>query len=138
VGSPQYDLFSNLPPFLRECEGFTGIQNDLKTMIAQGKPLNSDNKYPLPDLEHVYCLECFTWIQRYYQDIPYLQARINHVLARNRDLERENLDLRADLQNNPPRANKRSKKSGDIIIKHSTNVNDVMNSEMHDSSFSNV
>jgi hypothetical protein len=26
VDSPQYDFVSNLPPFLREQEGFTGIQ----------------------------------------------------------------------------------------------------------------
>jgi hypothetical protein len=46
-------------------------------VIAQGKPLNSNNKHPLPGLEQVYCEECFTWIQGYYQDIPYFQARLN-------------------------------------------------------------
>ena len=65
-GSPQYDFVSNIPLFLREHEGFTRIQNDLKTMVAQGKPLNSNHKHSLPDLEHVYCDECFTWIEGYY------------------------------------------------------------------------
>jgi hypothetical protein len=106
--------------------------------MAQGKPLNSDDMRPLPRLEQVYCEECFTWIQRYYQDIPYLQAQLNQVLARNIVLERENLDLRASVQQTSPRASKRSRKSGDIIIKNSSNINVVMNSKLPDSSFSNV
>ena len=60
------------------------------------------------------------------------------MLARNIYLERENSDLRANMQQTSPRENKRSKKSGDIIIKHSSNVNAVMNLEIPDSSFSNV
>jgi len=109
VDSPQYDFVSKLPLFLRGREEFIGIQNDLKKVIAQGKPLNSDNTCPLSGLEQVYW-EKFTWIQRYYQDIPYLQARINQVLAQNIDLERENSVLRADMQQTSPREKKRSKK----------------------------
>jgi regulator of replication initiation timing len=113
VDSPQYDFVSNLPPFLREQEGFLGIQNDFKMIMEQCNPLNSDDTCPLPRLEQVYSEECFTWIHRYYQDIPYLQAQINQVMARNIVLERENFDLRASLQQNSPRASKRSRKSRD-------------------------
>jgi hypothetical protein len=49
------------------------------------------------------------------------------MLTQNRDMERENWDLKSDLQQTPPRPNKKSK-TGDIIIKHSTNLNVVMNS----------
>jgi hypothetical protein len=50
---PQYDFVSNLPLFLKEPEGFSGIQNDLKKVMAQDKPLNSKNTRPLPRLEQV-------------------------------------------------------------------------------------
>jgi hypothetical protein len=55
MDSPQYDFVSNLPPFLKEQEGFSGIQYDLKRVMVQDKPLNSDHTHPLPNLEHVYC-----------------------------------------------------------------------------------
>jgi len=63
---------------------------------------------------------------------------LNQMLMQNRYLERENRDLRSELQRIPPRAKKIFIKYGDIIIKHATNVNVVLSSEMHDSSFSNV
>jgi hypothetical protein len=72
INSPRYDFVSNLPPFLKEQEGFSGIQYDLKKIMEKGKPFNSDQTHPLPNLEQVYCEGCFDWIQRYYQDIPYL------------------------------------------------------------------
>jgi hypothetical protein len=127
---------SNLPPFLKEQEGFSGIQYDLKNIMEQGKPLNSDQTRPLPNLEQVYCEGCFDWIQRYYQDIPYLQAQLNQVMTRNLVLEKENDDLRASIRSNSLRANKRFKRSGDVIIKNSTSFNVVVNSDLSDVSFS--
>jgi hypothetical protein len=127
---------SNLPPFLKEQEGFSGIQYDLKNIMEQGKPLNSDQTRPLPNLEQVYCEGCFDWIQRYYQDIPYLQAQLNQVMTQNLVLEKENEDLRASIRSNSPRANKRFKRSGDVIIKNSTSFNVVVNSELSHVSFS--
>jgi hypothetical protein len=138
IDSPRYDFVSNLPPFLKEQEGFSGIQYDLKKVMEQDKPLNSDHTHLLPNLEHVYCEGCFDWIQRYYQDIPYLQAQLNQVMARNLALEKENEDLRANIRSNSPRANKRFRRSGDVIIKNSTNFNVVVNSELSHVSFSKV
>jgi regulator of replication initiation timing len=106
--------------------------------MAQDKPLNSYHTHPLPKLEHVYCEDCFNWIQRYYQDIPYLQAQLNQIMARNLVLERENEDLRASIQQFPPKDGKRFKRSGDIIIKNSTNLNIVINLELSHVSFSKV
>jgi hypothetical protein len=34
----KYDFVSNLPPFLQNCEGFSGIQVDLKVKLVQEKP----------------------------------------------------------------------------------------------------
>jgi regulator of replication initiation timing len=103
--------------------------------MAQDKPLNLDHTLPLPNLEHVYCEDCFNWIQRYYQDIPYLKSQLNQVMARNLVLERENEDLRANIQQFPPKASKRFRRSGDIIIKNSTNFNAVINLELSHVSF---
>jgi hypothetical protein len=33
IDSPQYDFVSNLPPFLKEKEGFSGIQYDFKRVM---------------------------------------------------------------------------------------------------------
>jgi hypothetical protein len=92
----------------------------------------------LLNLEPVCCDECLAWVQRYYIDIPYLQMHLNQAMMQNRDLERENRELRFEIQQSVPRENKKPRKYGDIIIKNSTNVNAIMRSEMHESSFSNV
>jgi hypothetical protein len=107
--------------------------------MEQDKPLNSDHTRLLPNLEQVYCEGCFSWIQRYYQDIPYLQAQLNQVMARNLALEKENEDLiELAYDQNSPRANKRFRRSGDVIIKNSTNFNVVINSELSHVSFLKV
>jgi len=106
--------------------------------MEQDKPLNSYHTLPLTNLEQVYCEDCFNWIQRYYQDIPYLQAQINQFMAHNLLMERENEDLRASIQLVSPKASKRFRRSGDIIIKISTIFNIVINSELSHVSFSKV
>ena len=58
--------------------------------MVQDKPLNLDHTRPLLNLGQVYYEDCFNWIQRSYQDIPYLKAQLNQVMARNLVLEREN------------------------------------------------
>jgi hypothetical protein len=39
INSPRYDFASNLPPFLKEQEGFSGIQYDLRNIMEQGNLL---------------------------------------------------------------------------------------------------
>jgi hypothetical protein len=51
INSPRYDFVSNLHPFLKEQEGLSGIQYDLRKIMEQGKPLTSDRTRPLPNLE---------------------------------------------------------------------------------------
>jgi hypothetical protein len=106
--------------------------------MEQGKPFHLDQTHPLQNLEHVYYEGCFDWIQRYYQDIPYLQAQINHVMTWNLVLEKENEDLRSSIQSNSPKANKRFRRSGDVIIKNFTSSNVVVNSELSNVSFSKI
>jgi hypothetical protein len=74
---PQYELVSNFPPFLQNCEGFSGIRPDLKSKSVQEKSPDSDQQQLLPNMEPVCCDECLAWIQRYYTDIPYLRMHLN-------------------------------------------------------------
>jgi hypothetical protein len=63
-----------------------------------------------------------------------LQAQVNHLVARNSLLERENQELKACAK----WENKRPKISGNIIIKNATNFNAMINSELFDPSLSNL
>jgi hypothetical protein len=135
---PNMTLFLIFPPFLQECEGSPRIRDDLMAKLVQEKPSDSHHQQSLLDLEHVCCHECLAWVQRYYTDIPYLKMRLDQVMRHNMELERDNRELRFEIQQSVPRANNESRKFGDIIIKRSTNVNAIMRSEMHESSFSNV
>jgi hypothetical protein len=93
--TPQFDFVSNLPPFLKKQEGFSGIQHDLKQVMEQVKLPSTEQTRPLPSIELVHCENCFDWIERYYWDVPYLQAQLNQMVTQNLVLERENDELRA-------------------------------------------
>jgi hypothetical protein len=131
-------LFLIFPLFLQDYEGFSGIQVDLKAKLVQENPSHSDHQQSLLNMEPVCCHEFLAWAQRYYADVPYLQMHLNQVMRQNRELERDNRELRFEMKQSVPRENKKPRKSGDIIIKNSTNVNAIMGSDMHKSSFSNV
>jgi hypothetical protein len=73
----QYEFVSNLPPFLHNCEGFSGIQVDLKEKLVQEKPLDTDLQQSIPNLESECFHECLSWAQRYYTDVRYLQMCLN-------------------------------------------------------------
>jgi regulator of replication initiation timing len=105
--------------------------------MEQGKSPTTDQTHPLPNHELVYCESCFDWIERYYRDIPYLQAQLNQVVTQNSVLERENNELRACIRSTSHRANKHIKRSGNVVIKNSTNFNTIINSDLSDVSLSN-
>jgi arginine utilization protein RocB len=69
----QFDFISNLPPFLKEQEGFSGIQHNLKQITRQVKLPSAKQARSFPTIEPVHCKNCFDWIERYYRDVPYLQ-----------------------------------------------------------------
>jgi hypothetical protein len=71
-----------------------------KRIMEQGKLPTTDQTRPLPSMEPVHCENCFDWIERYYRDIPYLQAQLNQVVTQNSVLERENDELRACVRSN--------------------------------------
>jgi len=44
VSHIQCDFVSNIPLFLQNCEGFLGIQVDLKTKLVQERPSETDQQ----------------------------------------------------------------------------------------------
>jgi hypothetical protein len=134
----QYDFVSNLPPFLQDCEWFSGIQAYLKAKLVKERPLEKNQQQSIPDFEPEFSCDCLAWDHRYYADVSYLQMRLNQVTRKNRELEKDNRKLNVEAQQCISRANKKLKDYGDIIIKKSTNFNLIIGSEMHASSFSNA
>jgi hypothetical protein len=70
----QYDFVSELPPFLKNQEGFTGICHDMKQVAEQTKMPSAKHTQPLPTIAPVHCENFLDWVERYYMNIPYLQA----------------------------------------------------------------
>jgi hypothetical protein len=138
VDTTQLDFISNLPPFLKKHEGFSGIQHDLKQIMGQVKFPSTEQARPLPSIEPVHCENWFDWIEIYFWDVPYLQAQLNQMVAQNSVLERDNDDLRVCVRSNAHMANKRVKRSGNVIIKNSTNFNTIINFDLSDASLSKL
>jgi hypothetical protein len=57
--APQFNFVSNLPPFLKKQQGFSGIQHDLKRIMEQGKLPTTEQARPLPSMEPVHCENFF-------------------------------------------------------------------------------
>jgi len=74
----------------------------------------------------VHCDNCLYWIECYYRDILLLQAQVKCLISRNSLLEQENQELKSCAE----KANKRPKRSGNLIIKNATNFNAIINSEL--------
>jgi hypothetical protein len=120
----QYDFVSRLPPFLKGQEGFAGISHDLKQVTEKHEIPVVEYVPPQPAIASTLCDSCLDWVERYYRDVPLLQAQVKHLAAHNSLLERENQELKACTE----RVNKRPKRSGNIIIKNATNFNAIINS----------
>jgi cell division protein FtsB len=57
-----------------------------------------DHALHRPTIPPVQCDVCFHWIERYYTDIPILQARIKMLTAQNESLRQENIDLKTHAE----------------------------------------
>jgi hypothetical protein len=60
------------------------------------------------------------------------------VVTQNSVLERENDELRACFRLTPHRDNKCIKRSGNVVIKNSTNFNTIIKLDVSDISLSNI
>jgi hypothetical protein len=89
VQDEQYDLVSRLPPFLKGQEGFVGISHDLKQATEKHEIPVAEYIPPRPAITPMHCDSCLDWVERYYMDIPLLQAQVKNLVARISLLERE-------------------------------------------------
>jgi hypothetical protein len=130
IHTEPYDFVTNLPPCLKGKEGFSGIRQDLKKTTGKTEAPLVDCVPRRSSISPVHCDGCLDWVERYYTDVPLLQARIKTLTAQNDLLKQENLDLKAHAE----RETKRIKRSGNIVIKNTTSVKEIINSELSDPS----
>jgi hypothetical protein len=128
-----YDFVTNLPPCLKGKEGFSGIGLGQGKITCKVDTTMSDCTLHQHIVPHVQCDVCFHWIERYYTDIPILQARIKTLTAQSESLRQENLDLRVNAE----RKAKCLKRTGNIVIKNATSVKAIINFELPDPSLVN-
>jgi hypothetical protein len=86
-----------------------------------------------PTTSHIHCDDCFQCVERYYTDIPILQAQIETLTAQNDLLRKENYSLKANAE----RKTKRIKTYRNIVIKNATSVKEIINYELSVSSVVN-
>jgi hypothetical protein len=129
----QYDFVTNFPPCLRGKEGFSGIGHDLEQATGKNEALVVDYVPRRSVITPVHCDSCLDWIERYYRYILLLQDQVKLLATQNSLLEQENFDLKAHIE----RESKRSKKSGNIIIKNTTSFKAIINYELSEPSLAN-
>jgi hypothetical protein len=124
-----HDFVTKFPSCLKGKEGFSGISPDQKKIVGKIDTPLFDCALHRPAISPVQCDLCFHWIERYYIDIPILQAQIKLLTSQNDLLMQENRDLKAHIE----RKTKRIKRSRNIVIKNETSVKAIINSELPDS-----
>jgi hypothetical protein len=80
---------------------------------------------PQPTVPDPRCEVCLLWIDKYYTDVPFLQAKIKTLTAQIDSLTSENHKLKFSAQ----RQGKCLKRTGNVIIKNVECVKAVINSE---------
>jgi hypothetical protein len=121
-----YDYVNNLPPCLKDSKGFTSIKLGQGSAIGSVDVLTPNYTLHQQIAPSVHCEVFLHWIERYYIDIPILQARIKALTNHNELLIKENCELKENEQ----RQSKHLKKIGNIIIKNADSVKDIINSEL--------
>ena len=76
-----YDLVTILRPCLKVKEGFSGIRQDLKKTTDKTEAPLVDCVPRRSTISPVHCDGCLDWVERYYTDVPLLQARIKTLTA---------------------------------------------------------
>jgi len=117
---------TNLPPCLKGNEGFSSIGNDLKQTEGriEAPLVNCAMRWSIiPPLHFDSYLD---WVERYYTDVPLLQAWIKTLTTQNDLLKQKNLDLKAHVE----REKKQIKRSRNIVVKNTVSVKDIINSEL--------
>jgi hypothetical protein len=121
-----YDFVTNLPPRLRGKEGISGIGFARGQIAGEADTTMLDHTLHQHVIPSIQCDVCLHWIERYYIDIPILQAPIKTLTTQSELLRKENLNLRENAE----RQVKRLKRTGNIVIKNASNVKAIINSEL--------
>ena len=74
--SQTYDFVDNMASFLKHSKGFPRIKLDKEPTDNSGSVLTRGHGYPQPTAPDPRCEVCLFWIEKYYTDVPSLQARI--------------------------------------------------------------
>jgi hypothetical protein len=134
VPTEPYDFVMNFPPCLKGEEGFSSIGLNQGKIVDKVDTSMLDCTLHRPGIPHVQCDVCLHWIERYYTNIPILQARIKTLTAQNESLRQENLEHQSARRRGKINA---LKDQGNIIIKNATSVKAIVNSELPDPSLVN-
>jgi hypothetical protein len=121
-----YDFVDNLPPCLRNSEGFPGIKLGKEPIDNSDSIPTHDHGYPQTTVLDPWCEVCLFWIDKYYTDVPSLQLQIKTLTTQIDSLMSENNRLKFNAQ----RQGKRLKRIGNVIIKNVECVTTVINSEV--------
>ena len=71
---PSYDFVSNLPPWLQDDPNYRGIKLPCETLNHLPKPPPALSKPTVSP-----CDQCNAWLERYYNDVPILQSKIQSL-----------------------------------------------------------
>jgi hypothetical protein len=126
VPDQPYNFVGNLPPCLKHEKNFPGIKLSQNSTLDSGSVLTHSHSSPQSTVPDLRCEVCLFWIEKYYTDVPSLQAKIKAFTAQIDSLTTENHRLKLNAQ----RPGKRLKRTGNIIIKNVEYVKVVVNSEV--------
>ena len=74
--SQAYDFVGNIPPCLKHNKGFSGLKLSQNPIVDNGSVLTHNHMSPQSIVPDPRCEVCLFWIEKYYTDVPSLQARI--------------------------------------------------------------
>jgi hypothetical protein len=112
-----YDYVSNLPPCLKNNPNYPGIKLHNETPGGLNKPSPVISKPEQPS-----CIQCNTWLERYYIDVPLLQSKIKALEEQVTVLAKENHRLQA--------SEKKQKTTGSIVFRNVEAATAFVNSKL--------
>jgi hypothetical protein len=114
---PSYDFVSNLPPCLQDNPNYPGIKLPCETLGHLSKPSPALSKPTVSP-----CDQCNSWLERYYNDVPILQSKIQSLEDQIAALTSQKAKLQA--------TDKKQKTTGSILFKNVESATTVVNSKL--------
>jgi hypothetical protein len=121
-----YNFVDNMPPCLKQSEGFPRIKFGNKSIGHIGDVPVHNRGYSQLTITKSQCETCLFWIDKYYTDIPILQSQIKALTDQVDPLTNENRKLKSIIKGQ----GKRLKTTGNIILKNVETATVVINYEI--------